>query len=536
MQGKAFDFIVVGSGSTGGVVAARLTENGKFSVLLVEAGTKGAGYIWTRSPLGGAFMIENRTVNWCDYSEPNATHGDRPIYVAHGKILGGSSAINATIINRGQSADYDHWAQMGNAGWGFQDVLPYFKKLESSEVGSDAFRGRDGPIRVTEASRLSPFYDLFMKSAQALGIPYNPDYCGERQTGVAMAQLAAKQGRRDSTATRYLKPARGRANLTILSGAEAAGLIFEDKTCVGLRYRRNGQMHEARARREVVVSCGAINSPQLLEISGVGNPQVLAAQGVEVRHALPGVGENLRDHYGPTLKWTLTRGGISIADQGRGWKLAREVARYVMTGRGFIGQGLGTLRVFSKSHEGVEQADIQMIGTPFIIEMKDGKRKMSPIEGFVVFTQVQRPESAGSVHIKSADPFARPAIVYRFLATEYDRQVSVAAVRQARQIAAAPPLAEFIKEEVLPGPNVQSDDEIVDFVRRTGGTTYHFAGTCKMGSDPMAVVDRRLRVHGLKSLRVADASIMPTMVSGNTSIPCMMIGEKCADMVLADNA
>jgi choline dehydrogenase len=534
MPEKTFDFIVVGSGSAGAVVAARLSENAKFSVLLLEAGTKGSGYIWTRSPLGGAFMIENPAVNWCDYSQPNATHGNRSIYVAHGKILGGSSAINATIINRGQQGDYDHWAQMGNKGWSFQDVLPFFKKLENSKLGSDAFRGRNGPIKISEASKLTPFYDLFIESAGSLGIPYNPDYCGERQTGVAMAQLAAHRGKRHSTATQYLEPARNRANLIILSGAEAAGLILKDKTCVGVRYRRKGATYEAHARREVIVSCGAINSPKLLEVSGIGNPEVLAAHAVPLSHALPGVGENLRDHYGPTLKWTLTKKGISIADQGRGWKLARELFRYVTTGEGFMSQGLGTMRAFTKSYDGVNEADIQMIGTPFIIEMKNGKRTMSPVEGFVIFTQAQRPESTGTVHIKSSDPFVPPAINYSFLATDYDRRVSVAAVRQARQIVTAPPLGDFIREEVQPGPKVQSDEEIVDYIRKTGGTTYHFVGTCKMGRDPMAVVDNRLRVHGLKGLRIADASIMPTLVSGNTSIPCMMIGEKCADMVLTD--
>jgi choline dehydrogenase len=536
MQPNTYDYIVVGSGSGGGVVAARLTENGKYKVLCLEAGTKGARYIWSRSPLGGAFMIENPRVNWCDYSQPNETHGNRPIYVAHGKILGGTSSINATICNRGQRRDYDTWAQIGCKGWSYQDVLPYFKKLESSEIGSEEYRGRNGPIKITEASKITPFYDLFIKSAQAIGIPYNPDYCGETQEGVAMAQQAAYRGIRQSTATQYLVPASKRPKMTILSGAEVTSLILKEKRCIGVRFKRNGAMHEAHASREVIISCGAVNSPKLLELSGIGNPAILCKYGIAVAHELPGVGENLRDHYGPSMKWTFTKPGISAAGLGRGWKFLREFFRYILFGTGFISQGIGTMRVFTRSHQGVEEADIQLIANPYIVDLKDGKRHMSSLNGFLMFTQVQRPESAGSIHIQSADPFAPPTINYNFLGTENDRRVAIMSVRRAREIAAASPLGDVIGEEILPGPQIQSDEDIIDFIRKTGTTTYHFAGTCKMGQDSMAVVDDRLRVYGIAGLRVADASIMPTLVSGNTSIPCMMIGEKCADMVLSDAA
>ncbi len=535
-QTASYDYIVVGSGSAGGVIAARLSENGRYAVLCLEAGAKGENHIWTKSPLGGAFMIEDPTVNWCDYSQPDESHGNRRIYVAHGKILGGSSAINATIYNRGQRRDYDTWAQMGCTGWSYDDVLPFFKKLESSEIGSAEYRGRSGPIRVSVSSKLTPFYDLFIRSAQAVGIPLNPDYCGGSQFGVAMAQQAAHRGFRQSTATQYLAAARRRPNLTILSGAEAKELILEGRRCVGVRYRRNGGIEEARASREVIVSCGAVNSPKLLELSGIGNPDILSRHGIPVVHALPGVGENLRDHYGPTMKWTFTKPGISASSLGRGWRLAREVLRFVLLGKGLASQGLGTMRAFVKSDPSVEDADIQIIGNPYIFDIVNGKRRMSPLEGFLVFTQVQRPESTGSVHIQSSDAFSPPSINYRFLATENDRRVAVASVRKVREIAAAPPIADVIAEELLPGPAVQSDAEIVDFIRNTGATTFHFSGTCKMGKDPSAVVDERLRVHGIEGLRVADASIMPIIVSGNTSIPCMMIGEKCADMVLSDAA
>jgi choline dehydrogenase len=536
MQPSTYDYIVVGSGSGGGAVAGRLSENRKYKVLCLEAGTSGPHYIWSLSPLGGAFMIENPKVNWCDYSQPNDSHGNRPIYVPHGKMLGGSSSINATIYNRGQQRDYNTWAQMGCKGWSYEEVLPYFKKLESSEIGSDEYRGRDGPIKVTESSKIAPFYDLFIKSAQAVGIPHNPDYCGSTQQGVAMAQQAVYRGKRQSTATQYLAPASKRSNMTIITGAEATSLIVEGKVCVGVRYRRDGAMQEARASREVILSCGTVNTPKLLELSGIGNPEILSKYGIDIVHELPGVGENLRDHYGPGLKWTLTKPGVSLSDQGRGWRLLRELFRYALFGTGFISQGIGTMRAFTRSHAGVEDADIQMIANPYIVDLKNGKRSMSPVNGFFIYTQVQRPESTGNIHIQSSDPFAPPAIKYNFLATENDRRVAITAVRQAREIVEAPPLGDIIGEEVLPGPQIQSDEQILNFIRKTGTTTFHFAGTCKMGHDAMAVVDDRLRVHGIRGLRIADASIMPTIVSGNTSVPCIMIGEKCADMVLADGA
>jgi choline dehydrogenase len=534
MQPTTYDFIVVGSGSSGGVIAARLSENGKYTVLCLEAGTKGANYIWTRPPGGTALTIVNPKVNWCLYSEPNASHGNRPIYVPRGKMLGGTSSINGMIFNRGQKMDYNLWSEMGCRGWSYDEVLPYFKKLESTTIGTDDYRGRNGPIKVTEAAKTTPFFDLFIKSAQKLGYPLNPDYTGDTQYGVAMAQQTIYRGLRQSTATQYLAPATGRPNLTILTGAEASSLVLEGKRCVGIRFKRNGTIVEARATHEVILSAGTVGSPKLLELSGIGNPDILRQHGIRVVKALPGVGENLRDHYGPTLKWTFKKAGFSLHDRGRGWKLMFEVARYALFRTGFISQGVATLRVFTRSHEKVEQADIGLLINPFLLEIKNQKRRMSPIDGFFVYAQVQRPESTGSIHIQSPDPFAPPAINYSFLATEKDRRTAVAAVRRAREIAAMPPLADVIAEEIAPGPQVQSDEDILAFVRNTGATTFHIVGTCKMGHDAMAVVDDQLRVHGIDGLRVADASIMPMIISGNTSIPCMMIGEKCADLILAD--
>jgi choline dehydrogenase len=533
---STYDFIVVGSGSAGGVLAARLSEDGKYKVACIEAGTRGASYIWTRPPSGVAFMIKDPKVNWCHNSEPNECHGARSLFVPAGKILGGSSAINGMIYNRGQRLDYDAWAQMGCRGWAYEDVLPYFKKIESTDIGTDEYRGRKGPVKVTEASKISPFYDLFIESARAVGYPVNTDYSGETQFGVAMAQQTVYRGVRQSTATQYLRPASKRPNLHIMTGAEVTSLILEGTRCVGVRVKRRGELEEMRASREVILSAGAVASPKLLELSGIGKPEILSRYGIRVVKDLAGVGENLRDHYGPSLQWSLTEKRLSLSDKGRGLKLLQEIVRYSIFRTGFIAQGIATLRVFARSHEGVEQADIALLVNPYLMDYRNDKWLMSPINGFFVYAQVQRPESAGNIHIQSADPFAPPTINYSFFATENDRRTAVMAVRRAREIAKARPLADFVDEELAPGPRVTTDDEILDFARSTGRTTYHLVGTCKMGHGPSSVVDHRLRVHGIEGLRVADASIMPTIVSGNTSIPCMMIGEKCANMVLSDAA
>jgi choline dehydrogenase len=535
MNPTSYDFIVIGSGSAGGVVAARLSESGKYSVLCLEAGEKGANYIWSRPPLGVVFMVDNPEVDWRYESDPDPSHGNRRIAVPRGKMLGGSSAINAIVYNRGQKLDYDTWSDIGCKGWSFREVLPYFKRLESTEIGSDEYRGRNGPVKVTESRKLSSFYDLFIRSAESVGIPFNADYSGASQESVAMAQITGYRGMRHSTATQYLEPARKRSNLTILQGAEAASLIIEGKRCVGVRFRRGGTMQEARATREVIVSCGTANSPKLLELSGIGNPDVLRQHGIPLVHPLKGVGENLRDHYAAVMKWRFNQPGISLAKMGRGLGLRLEILRYTLFRKGLIAQGHGSMRVFARSRPELSEPDIMMVVSPYIVELKAGKgRRMSEVEGFFMYTHVQRTESTGSIHVRSSDPFAPPSIHFRFLATDNDRRTAVAAVRRARDIVGAVPLKDVIAEEMDPGLCLDSDEEILDFIRRCGQTTQHMAGTCKMGYDPMAVVDERLRVHGISGLRVADASIMPTIVSGNTSVPCMMIGEKCADMVLAD--
>lgn len=530
-----YDYIVIGSGAGGGVVAARLSESGVHRVLCLEAGTVNEKYFWSRPPTGSLFMFSDPKVNWCYQSEPDPSHGNRSLFVPRGKMLGGTTSINGMIYNRGQRADYDSWASQGCPGWGYDDVLPYLKKIESTQIGSDRYRGRTGAIRVTEAKSNSRFADLFIRAANAAGIASNPDYSGETQEGIAFAQQTVYRGMRRSTATDYLAPARGRRNLTIRSGAEATSLLMEGKRCVGVRFVVDGKTHEVRAAREVIVACGTANTPKLLELSGIGNPDLLREKGLEVVHPLPGVGENLRDHYASATRWRLNTTGISLSRQIRGLRLIGQVLQYVLTRTGMLTMVFGNVRAFTRSHAGVDRPDIMILAAPFIVEIKPGKsHHVLPIEGFYVNGHVLRTETTGSIHIRSSDPSAPPAIRYRFLETETDRKTAIAAIRRIREVVRMPPLGDHVAEELHPGPKVQTDEEILAFLRSEGQVTHHMVGTCRMGQDAMAVVDARLRVRGLQGLRIADASVMPTMTSGNTAVPTMMIGEKCADMVLAD--
>ncbi len=528
-----FDYIVVGAGSSGAVVASRLSESGARRVLLLEAGTEGSDYFWSRIPVGVSKMIDRPRVNWCFSAEPDEGSGGRRIEVPRGKMLGGSSSINGMVYIRGQAQDYDHWAQLGNRGWSWQDVLPVFKRMERFDGGSDEYRGRSGPLRVTETPRhRMPLLERMIESAGKLGLPFNPDLNGATQEGIGMSQVTIAKGRRQSTAYCYLDPARGRSNLVIAKGAMAESLILEGKACVGLRYSIGGQRREARATREVIVSAGSINSPKLLELSGIGRDDVLRPLGIAPRHELKGVGENLRDHYSPRVKYAITMPGATYNDNARGWRLLREVAKYALWGGGFLAMTSVPIRMYFRTRPGLESPDATVSILPFLYERVGQERRISRQRGITMNVNVLRSESTGSVHIKSADPAAPPAIRFNFLSAQHDRDGLLVALRKARELAATAPLSEIAGEELAPGKAIQTDEQLLDWVRQTGETTYHPVGTCKMGPDPMAVVDHELRVHGLRGLRVADASIMPTLTSGNTNAPCIMIGEKCAQMVL----
>ena len=531
---ELFDFIVVGAGSSGATLAARLSESGAHRVLLLEAGTEGSGYFWSRVPVGVSKMIDLPAVNWCFTSEPDEGSGGRRIEVPRGKMLGGSSSINGMVYIRGQAQDYDHWAQLGNRGWSWQDVLPVYKKMENYDGGSAELRGRGGPLRITDTPRHKvPLLEKMIEAAGKIGLPFNPDLNGPTQEGIGMSQVTIARGRRQSTAYCYLDPARGRKNLTIEQGALGESLILEGKRCVGVRYAANGQKREARAAREVIVCSGSINSPKLLELSGIGQSELLRSLGITPVHELKGVGENLRDHYSPRVKFAITARNATFNDNARGWRLAREAIKYALWGEGFLASTAVPIRMYFRTRPGLETPDATISIAPFLYERVGHERRISARRGITMNVNVLRSESTGSIHIKSADPAEPPAIRFNFLSARADRDGVLAAIRKGRELMATSPLKEMTGEEIAPGASLQSDEEILEWVRNNAETTYHPVGTCKMGNDPMAVVDPELRVRGIEGLRVADASIMPTLTSGNTNAPCIMIGEKCAAMVLA---
>jgi choline dehydrogenase len=528
MSGNNYDFIVVGAGSAGSVLANRLSADGRFTVLVIEAGR--ASHPWSPIPIGFAKLIENPAANWLYSSEPDEGSGQRRIPIPRGKLLGGSSSINGMVFVRGQSHDFDHWAQLGNRGWSYQDVLPLFKKMESYEAGDDEYRGRTGPLKVTDPGEGGPIYDAMFAAAEQVGIKRNRDYNGAIQDGVGMTQATISGGRRMSTAHCYLEPARERRNLTIVTDALTEKLLFEGTRCTGVRYRVGGVTEEVRAAREVIVSAGAINSPQLLELSGVGQPDRLRGLGIEPVHALAGVGENLRDHYAPRMKWSVSRPGLTYNDRGRGLGLVWQALRFAATRKGFLALPAAPMRAYVHSREGLESADLGISFNPYLIA--EGV-KLDKERGFTMIVHVLRSDSKGSIHITSSDPARPPAINFNFLSDENDRTALLSGMRIVRNWINAPAMDGFRGVELAPGEALQKDDELLDWVRRTAETTYHPVGTCKMGSDPMAVVDDQLRVHGLQGLRVADASIMPTLTSGNTNAPSIMIGEKASTLVLA---
>jgi choline dehydrogenase len=528
MNANIYDFIIIGAGSAGSVLANRLSADGRFSVLVVEAGR--ASHPWSPIPVGFAKLIENPAANWLYSSEPDEGSGQRRIPIPRGKLLGGSSSINGMVFVRGQSHDFDHWAQLGNRGWSYQDVLPLFKKMESYEAGDDEFRGRDGPLKVTDPGEGGPIYDAMFEAAEQVGIKRNDDYNGAIQDGVGMTQATIRNGRRQSTAHCYLEPARERPNLTIVTDALTEKLLFEGTRCVGARYRVGGVVEEVRAAREVIVSAGAINSPQLLELSGIGQPDLLRGLGIEPLHDLPGVGENLRDHYAPRMKWTVSKPGLTYNDNGRGLALVWQALRYAVTRKGFLALPAAPMRAYVHSREGLESADLGISFNPYLIA--EGVR-LDKERGFTMIVHVLRSDSKGSIHVTSTDPSRPPAINFNFLSDENDRTALLSGMKIVRDWINAPAMDDYRGVELAPGEALQKDDELLDWVRQTAETTYHPVGTCKMGSDPMAVVDDQLRVHGIQGLRVADASIMPTLTSGNTNAPSIMIGEKASTLVLA---
>jgi choline dehydrogenase len=530
MDSQTYDYIVVGAGSAGSVLANRLSANPQHRVLVLEAGRE--SHPWSRIPVGFAKLINNPAANWLYSSEPDEGTGQRRIPIPRGKLLGGSSSINGMVFVRGQSQDYDQWAQLGNRGWSYREVLPIFRDMESYQgKGDEEYRGRSGPLKVTENFETGPLYDALIKAAGHVGIAYTNDYNGARQDGIGMTQMTIRGGRRMSTARCYLDPVRTRPNLTIQTHALTECLLLEGKRCVGVRYTVNGQQREARANREVVVSAGSINSPQLLELSGIGQPELLKGLGIEVRHELKGVGENLRDHYSPRMKWTVPSSlGLTYNDKMRGLGKVHQALKYVLTHKGLLGLPAAPIRAYIRTRGGLDAPDAAISWVPFFMT---NDFQLSKTSGITAIMNILRSESTGNIHVTSKSAQTPPAVRFNFLTAQLDRDVTLEAMRVTRRIMTAPAMRDIATDEIAPGVNIQSDDELLDWVKKNAETTYHPVGTCKMGSDPMAVVDDQLRVHGMQGLRVADASIMPTLTSGNTNAPSIMIGEKASRMMLA---
>jgi choline dehydrogenase len=526
-----FDYVIVGAGSAGCVLANRLSANGKHSVLLLEAGPRDSN-IWIHVPLGYGKLFKEKSVNWMYQTEPEPGLGGRQVFQPRGKVLGGSSSINGLLYVRGQHEDYDRWRQRGNVGWGYDDVLPYFKKAENQQRGADDYHGAGGPLSVSDWRHDDPLSEAFVKAAVETGIPFNPDFNGKTQEGAGFFQTTTRRGRRASSAYSYLRPAKNRGNLHIETSALAQRVVFEGRRASAVEYKQNGKLRSARARKEVLVSGGAYNSPQLLQLSGVGPADLLKTHGINVVLDAPGVGNDLQDHLQVRL---VTRCAQRVTLNDIVNHPVRRVmagVRYALSRSGPLTIAAGTSGAFFKTNPRLASPDIQIHFIPFSTD-KMGE-KLHPFSGFTASVCQLRPESRGSLKIRSANPSDPPEIRINYLATETDRATFIDGLRLLRKVLAAPALKTYCVEEVYPGAGVTSDEDLLDFCRKTGSTVYHPTSTCRMGNDPLAVVDQRLRVRGIDGLRVVDASVMPDLMSGNTNAPTIMIAEKASDMILED--
>ena len=530
-QADPYDYIIVGAGSAGCVLANRLSADPRTRVLLLEAGGRDRNP-WIHIPVGYFKTMHNPATDWCYLTEPDPGLNGRRIQWPRGKVLGGSSSINGLLYIRGQAQDYDHWRQLGNAGWAFDDVLPYFKKCENQERGGDDYHGTGGPLDVSDTRIRRPLCDAFIEACTQVGIPARDDFNGAEQEGAGYFQLTARGGRRCSTAVGYLRPAERRANLTVETRAQVHRLLFEGERAAGVAYAIKGERREAKARGEVLLSAGTIGSPQILQLSGIGPAALIQRHGIEVRRDLPGVGENLQDHLQIRAIYKVTKPMTLNDEVHNPLRKMWMGIEYALFRTGPMTLAASLVAVFAKTRPGLETPNIQYHVQPFSADSPgEGLHRYS---AFTASVCQLRPESRGRIEIVSPDPDAYPAIQPNYLSAREDQEVAVTAMKLTRRICAAPAIAPLIAEELQPGPRIVGDAELLDSAREISTTIYHPVGTCKMGSDPMAVVDARLRVHGVRGLRVVDASIMPTLVSGNTNAPAIMIGEKAADMILKD--
>ena len=530
---ETYDFIVTGAGSAGCAVAGRLSESGRYRVLLLEAGGKDSNP-WIHVPLGYTKTFTDPKVNWMFDSEPEPQLNGRILYQPRGKVLGGTSSINGMVYMRGTSTDYDGWRQRGCEGWGYDDVLPFFKKAEDQERGGNEFHGVGGPLRVSNPVRCA-LGDAMVKAAVEAGVPANDDFNGARQEGVGYYQTTTTNRRRWSSARAYLGDAKQRQNLTIETEAHATRILFEGGKAVGVEYHTAQGGKTAFARGEIVVSGGVYGSPQLLQLSGLGPGELLQQLAIPVVREMPGVGAHLHDHFNTYLVWRCSQ-KVTLNDLAMSpMRKLVQGAQYVLTRSGQLSNAGIYAGALVRSDPRLEEPDIQinMSGWSAYERLRTGI-KPHPFSAFTFSPVHLRPEGRGTVRIKSADPLAPPAIQFNFLASDYDFQALIYGARLSRKIAAQPALKPYVLDEVIPGEACQSDDQMIAEIRERGVSNLHPVGTCRMGREVDAVVDPRLRVHGIAGLRVADASIMPQVPGGNTNAPSIMIGEKCAAMILED--
>jgi choline dehydrogenase len=528
---ETFDYVIIGAGSAGCVLANRLSADPGVRVALLEAGGRDLNP-WLHVPAGYFRTMFNPKLTWQFGAGPEPYLNGRIVPWPRGRVLGGTSAVNGLLYVRGQAQDFDTWRQLGNAGWSYRDVLPYFKRAENQERGADEYHGAGGPLGVSDVRMKNPLCEAYIAACVAAGIPRTTDFNGASQEGVGYYQLTTWKGRRCSTAVGYLNPVRSRKNLAIITNAEVKRISLDGRRATGVVYKRDGQTRTVAAAREVLLAAGAIGSPQLLQVSGIGPGAVLKNAGVEVLHELPGVGENLQDHFQARFVYECSL-PASLNDVWHSRLMqVRAGLEYAFSRSGILTIGAGVVGVFARSRPELDVPDVQVHFMPLSAEGPG--QGLHPFSGVTASVCQLRPESRGVISITSPDPAAPPSIVANYLASQTDCDVLLAGIRMLRRIAEQPAFKQYVKREFLPGPEVESDEDLMAFAKAKGTTIFHPCGTCKMGRDPMAVVDERLRVHGIAGLRVVDASIMPTMTSGNTNAPTIMIAEKASDMIRED--